>query len=235
MALPSTSVRGASVVVVAACLAGCGAGSLRHVRDWKFAGALAYDLEARAPLADDDPATTAPYDGAVEVGLRLRAGGGPGHAGYGVGVDLHAGATLPGGFAWGVGVLPAGVIGPLGDRGVWGVVGGVGLSGITGRLDPALSVPVEAFASLRLASRVGVALWLQPSWVVAGADRYDGATTVDVFDEVRAGLSLRVGRRYHRWGFGSGNGYHVGVTWTEQVDTRFVGLLLGYDLDVTSN
>ncbi len=156
-----------------------------------------------------------------------------GGVGYAGGLDLRAGASYPGGFAWSTALFPLGLSGRLGDHGLWGVVGGVAGAGITGRLDAALAVPAEAYLAVR-AGRFGVSAWVRPTWIAVGASRRDGATSLGAVDELYAGIRVRLGRSYHRWGFRSGNGYHLGLTWSELAGTRLLGVTVGYDLDVTS-
>jgi hypothetical protein len=212
-----------TLAIVAIACGACSARNFRRVDDWKFGAVLAYDAEYRRPVPDDED--VAPVDGVADGAIRVRLGGSPDRVGYAAGIDLRAGGSHPGGFAWTSTLFPLGVSGRLGDHGVWGLVGGIGGQGITGRIDAAFAVPGEAYVALRLGP-VGVSAWAQPAWIAAGRDQ-DGP-------DLRAGMTLRFGKQYHRWGFRSGNGYHLGAVYADQAGVGYVGVMIGYDLDVTS-
>src|SRR5438093_47298 len=52
--------------------------------------------------------------------------------------------------------------------------------------------------------------------------------------EEEAMLALRVGTHYTDWGFPTGNGYFVGVEGREMYDVRYVGLTIGYSIDMAT-
>jgi hypothetical protein len=213
----------------AALAAGCSARQLSSKRDWAAGGTLAYDLAYRRAF---EPG--APVDGVVTGGVRVRGVAGPSALGWAFGVDLAAGGSHPRGFAWRAVVSPVGVGVPLGRHGLAGVIAGIGGSGITGRVDSSMELPAEAFVSLRLGSRAGVTLWAQPAWLPLSDARAGGAPDIGFVDEFRAGLTFRAGRNYHKWSFRSGNGYHLGLLFAEDSDTRFAGVTVGYDLDAST-
>ncbi len=53
-------------------------------------------------------------------------------------------------------------------------------------------------------------------------------------DQLDALLALRLGRRYHDHGLASGNGYYLGATYLELEHARFVGVALGYAVDMAN-
>jgi hypothetical protein len=151
---------------------------------------------------------------------------------YHVGIDLAAGGTIrDGGFAYDVALFPAGVVVRAGRTSIVGVGVGVGFIGAIGTIDDAVTLPVEAVAELgggrvRLLARARAAY-------VAGADtRQHGAPSIAFADELDAMLGLRVGRHYKDYGFPTGNGYFLGASYRELGGARFVGVTIGYSIDM---
>jgi hypothetical protein len=220
----------AGVLAVAALVAaGCSARQLRRVVDWRAGGTVAYDVGYRRAVAETPPA-----EGVITGSFKARGFAAPSRLGYAFGVDLAAGGSHPRGFAWRTVMYPFGLGTRLGKHGVGGIVAGVGGSGISGRVPAALELPVEAFATLRLGSRLAVALWVQPAWLPLSDTRADGAPDVDFVDELRTGITFRAGRRYHQYGMRAGNGYHLGALFAEDSGARYIGVTVGYDLDVAT-
>lgn len=217
-----------AVAVLALLATGC-LSRLDRVGGWGAGGVLAMDLSYRRAVTG-----AAPVGGVVGGAIRARGFAGPSAPAYAFGVDLALGSSHPRGVAWRVAVSPLGVGGRLGDHGVVGVVGGLGASGISGHVDAALELPVEAFLTLRVGGRSAVSLWVQPAWLLFSGARQDGAPDVGFTDELRAGLTVRAGRAYDQWGVRSGNGYHLGLVAAEEHGARYVGVTIGYDLDVST-
>jgi hypothetical protein len=205
-------------LIAAAASSACSARQLSRMDRWHGGGRLAHDLAYRRAVED------APINGIVVGSIAARGFASPSRAGWAFGVDVAAGGAHPRGFAWRAAISPVGLGTRLGSHGVVGIIGGVGGSGITGRVAAALELPAELFLTLRVGSRAAVSLWVQPAWLPSESRS----------DEVRAGLTLRLGRAYHRWGFDAGNGYHLGVVASDELGARFLGATLGYDLDIAT-
>ena len=45
-------------------------------------------------------------------------------------------------------------------------------------------------------------------------------------------IGLRLGSGYDEYGFPTGNGYFIGATYRELMDTQFVGAIFGYSIDM---
>ena len=202
--------------------------------DWKGGAWLHYEA-SYVHRRDDAAMAPAAGDGMGMAGLRLR-----GFVsrklpiGYLVGIDLHAGSTNPGGFAYQADLYFAGMGVRLGGIGTMGLAAGVGASGAVGTLDDGVELPVEAFLELGLGSRIRLLGRARAVWLGAASGRADGSRTFAWTDEVDATFGVRLGRRYHEWGFPSGNGYFVGVSYRESEGARMVGGVIGYSVDVGS-
>lgn len=202
--------------------------------DWKGGAWLHYEA-SYVHRRDDAAMAPAAGDGIGMAGLRLR-----GFAsrklpiGYLVGIDLHAGSTNPGGFAYQTDLYLAGVGVRLGSLGIVGIGAGVGASGAVGTLDDGLELPVESFLELGLGARLRVLARARAVWLRAADGRDDGAPTFGWTDEVDATFGVRLGRSYREYGFPSGNGYFAGVSYRESEGARFVGGVIGYSVDVGS-
>ena len=108
--------------------------------------------------------------------------------------------------------------------GKWGMVGalvGVGVSGVSERIPFAVQLPLEVFADFGLSKYVRVHAWGVRRLIEVADDRPD---------ERGAGLQLRLNRSYEQWGFASGNGYYVGVTYDERMQTEAIGVMIGYSI-----
>lgn len=200
--------------------------------DWKGGAWLHYEA-SYVHRRDDAAMAPAAGDGIGMAGLRFR-----GFAsktlpiGYLVGIDLHAGSTNPGGFAYQADLYLAGMGVRLGALGIMGLGAGVGASGAVGTLDDGVELPVESFLELDLGTHVRVLARARAVWLQAASGRTDGSPTFGWTDEVDATFGVRLGRRYRDFGFPSGNGYFLGVSYRESEDARFVGGVIGYSVDV---
>jgi hypothetical protein len=70
------------------------------------------------------------------------------------------------------------------------------------------------------------------AYVAGAASRQSAAPSIAFADELDATLGLRLGRRYRDHGFPTGNGYFVGASYRELADARFLGLTIGYSIDL---
>ena len=84
------------------------------------------------------------------------------------------------------------------------------------------------------ARRARVLAWGRAGWTAGSPQRHDGAPSVPFADELDAMLGLRIGHHYEDYGFPTGNGYFVGVAYRELLGTRFVGLTIGYSIDMAT-
>lgn len=199
-------------------------------RDVQGGSWLHYELSAIHDVDDEGGAPRA--KDLVLAGARLHGFLGAGSTiAYHIGIDLAAGSTIDdAGFAYDVALFPAGVAVRVGRTGVIAFGAGIGAMGAVGTLDDAVTLPLEATIELgggrlRMLSRVRAAK------VLGAEGRQSGARSAPFADELEATLGLRVGHHYEDYGFPSGNGYWVGVTYRELLDARFVGLVLGYSID----
>jgi len=150
------------------------------------------------------------------------------------GLDLRAGTTNPGGFAYQTDLYLLGGGRRLGRTGLLGVAAGVGASGAVGTLDDAVDLPVEALFEANLGGRLRVLGRARAVWRLAAPGRADGAPHFGWTDELDATFAVRVGHRYRDSGIPSGNGYFVGVSYREARGAQWVGATLGYSVDVGS-
>ena len=151
---------------------------------------------------------------------------------YHVGFDGAAGSSIRrAGFAYDVALFPLGVVLRLGQTSIIGVGAGVGLSGAVGTLDDAVSMPLEAFTELG-GGRLRVIARARAAFVAKADGRQDGARTTQRVDELEAMVGLRVGRHYESFGFPSGNGYFVGISYRELEGAQLAGITLGYSIDL---
>ena len=72
------------------------------------------------------------------------------------------------------------------------------------------------------------------AWVAGAPSRHDGAPSLAFADELDATLGVRLGHHYDDYGFPTGNGYFAGATYRELLGTRFVGVVVGYSIDLAS-
>jgi len=168
----------------------------------------------------------------VLAGARLHGfvGGGK-TVGLHAGIDLAAGSTLRGaGFAYDVALFPLGVAVRFGRTSFFALGTGVGAMGAVGTIDDAVTLPVEA--TLEAGGGVRLLARVRTSWVAGATGRHDGAPSLPFADELDAMLGLRLGHHYADYGYPSGNGYFVGVTYRELLDAHWVGAAIGYSIDL---
>ncbi|MEO9156238.1 MAG: hypothetical protein ABI591_11600 [Kofleriaceae bacterium] len=157
------------------------------------------------------------------------------NVGYHIGLDLGLGATLGrhGGFAYEVGFLPVGIAVRFGQSS-WLTLGtGIVASGATGAVDDAAVLPLDVDLELD-ADRLRVIAWGRAGWTAGSPQRHDGAPSAPFADELEAMLGVRIGHHYRDYGFPTGNGGYLGVAYKELFGTRFLGLTLGYSIDMAT-
>jgi hypothetical protein len=170
------------------------------------------------------------------AGFRLHGfAGWSANIGYHIGLDLAFGATLGrhGGFAYEVGFLPIGVAVRFGESS-WLTLGtGIVSSGATGAVDDAAVLPLDVDLELET-NRVRLIAWGRAGWTAGSPQRHDGAPSAPFADELEAMVGIRIGHHYRDYDFPTGNGGYVGVAYKELFGTRFVGLTLGYSIDMAT-
>jgi len=224
-----------AVAAAALVVAGC-ARTLRRMDRLRAGASLAYDLAYTRPVDREAAPSPPPVDGVVEGGIRLRGFGGPRALGYGIGLDVAGGVSHPLGFAWRTALYPVGVGRRLGRHGMFGLLAGVAGTGVAGRLDAAFEIPVELYLHLRAGKHAGLTAFARTGWQYGADRRQHGARDLDHagLDVLRLGLTVRVGRNYHKWRMFSGNGYHLGVIASEDAHQRWLGVTFGYDADLAT-
>ena len=190
--------------------------------DWeslKGGAWLHYELTGLQAL-DDRP----PVEELVLAGARLHGYVGGEHLGFHAGLDLAAGGTVSrGGFAYDVALLPLGIAVRLGDTSMIALGGGVGALGGIPSLDGAVTLPADLTIELG-GGRVRVLGRARAAYLAGAA----------YSDELEAMLGVRVGHHYHDYGFPSGNGYFVAVSARELERVRYVGVTIGYSIDLAT-
>jgi hypothetical protein len=230
------SAAGRAGLAIAVLSAVADSAAARPFDDWKAAAALRYDLafHRRTDGADAAGEPLADLDGLALAGLRLRGLAGPHPIGLALGVDVHGGGGTGGGFAWEADLYPFGLGARLGRHGAIAILAGIGGSGVTDRIPAGAQFPIEAWAELGLGAHLRLAVWASAAWISGADAREDGAPTAPFGDELVAGAAFRIGRRFHDWGFRSGNGWFLGLEYAEQMGATFAGLTLGYSVDVAT-
>jgi len=192
---------------------------------------LHYELEGLHAVDHADAMTYPAARDFVMTSARLHGFIGGRWIGFHMGLDLGAGGSIhDGGFAYDVSLFPFGVAFRFFDTSFFTLGAGIGAAGATGTLDDAVTFPLEA----RLEVGRGIRLLgrARATYVDAAKNREGGAPFAD---ELEAMLGLRIGNAYDEYGFPTGNGYFVGATVKEQLGTRFVGLMLGYSIDMATH
>lgn len=194
--------------------------------------ALHYELTGLTTVDDGDAPPGASE--LVLAGFRLRGFvGGNASVGYLVGIDLAAGSTIrDGGFAYDVALFPIGVAVRAGATGVVSVGAGVGAIGAIGTLDDAVTLPLEAIAEF--GRRVRVIARARAAYVAGAASRQSAAPSIAFADELDAMLGLRFGKRRDHFGFLIADGYFVGAAYRELAGARFLGITVGYSVDMAT-
>jgi hypothetical protein len=143
--------------------------------------------------------------------------------GYFAGVDLAAGATRPGGFAYSPSLIPVGIGVRFGRRSLLAIGSGVSAIGATAGTDDAVVLFTELHSEIALTDRLRFLLRGSVGYALAGDSSHP--QTVD------ATLALRLGHSFDRFGATSSNGYYVGIALHEFAGLRFIGMAIGYSLD----
>jgi hypothetical protein len=197
-------------------------------------GAASLEYEASYVHAFERDAARPAPDGLGLAGARLRGQIGKSWLNYRVGLDLRAGATAPGGFAYDCDLYLAGAGILLGRWSRLGIVGGIGAAGATGTLDDVVQLPVEASLELGIGDHVRVLARGRLAWHAAARGRSDGAPSVGFADALDASLAIRLGDRKVQYGFPAGNGYYLGVAYREADGARMIGAVIGHSIDAGS-
>lgn len=196
----------------------------------RYDGAASLEYEAGYVHAYDRDGSDGP-DGLGLAGARLRGQMGSSWYNYRAGIDLRAGTTFPGGFAYDVDLYAAGLGLKLGTWSRFGIAGGVGASGATGTMDDGVQFPVEAMLELAVGGRIRLLARGRVSWLAAADTRSRGAETLPFGDELDAQLAIRFGRRWVNYGYPVGNGYYLGVNYREAESAKMVGFVIGHSID----
>jgi hypothetical protein len=212
--------------------------AVAHARPWtdvrELQGAtwLHYELTALTDVDDTMRGSGLGARQLVLAGARLHGFVGEGDTiGYHLGFDFALGGTIhDGGFAYDVALFPVGIGVRFGRTGVVAFGAGVQAMGATGTIDDAVALPLETTIELgggrlRLLARGRV------GYIAGAPGRQSAAPSVPFADELDATVGLRIGEHYEDWGFPSGNGYFLGVSYRELAGTRFAGLVIGYSID----
>jgi hypothetical protein len=205
-------------------------GGVAHAQmpDLQGAAQLHYELEGLHAVDHADAMTYPAARDFVMATARLHGFLGGKSIAFHMGLDLGAGGTIhDGGFAYDVSLFPLGVAFRFFETSFFTLGAGIGAAGATGTLDDAVTFPLEA----RLEVGRGIRLLARgrATYVDAARDREGGAPLTD---ELEGMLGLRIGNGYDEYGFPTGNGYFVGATFKEQLGARFMGLIIGYSIDM---
>jgi len=175
-----------------------------------------------------------PIDDLILVGAKLHGFvGASDNVQYHAGFDLAGGATIAqGGFAYDCALFPLGVAVRFGDTSFLALGTGVSFMGATRSLDDALLLPLEATLELDLTRRLRFLGRVRASYEAGAPARHDGAPSIAFADELEAMAGIRVGHKYTDYDTPSGNGYFVAASYRELEGTRFLGVTLGYSIDL---
>lgn len=229
--------RRAPYIAVALALAGSSAraGVFDHVEDAQGVAWLHYELTDWHDVQDTGPPSLRQgFDDLVLAGARLHGFVGGGSVGYHAGIDLAAGSTISrGGFAYDVALFPLGIGVRFGETSFVAFGTGVGAMGAVGTIDDAVTLPLEVNAELG-GGPVRVLARARASYVAGASGRHDGAPSIPFADELDAQLGVRVGAHGHADGFPWGNGYFLGAAYREMAGSRYLGVVIGYSIDVAT-
>jgi hypothetical protein len=193
------------------------------------------DSPTTAPGSPNTPSSAPPrVSELILAGSRVNALLGTRHIGYHVGADLAFGTTLrTAGFAYDLALFPIGAGLRLGATSAVMLGAGIGANGAVGALDDAITFPIELTGEFD-AGRARLLTRGRLTYLVAAPGRARGAPTTSFADEIEALLALRIGHHYDSHGFPTGNGYFAGIAYRELLGARFLGLTIGYSLDVAT-
>jgi hypothetical protein len=163
--------------------------------------------------------------GAFELRTRLDIGKNPT---YCAGLDGEIGGSDRG-AVYGVTAYPIGVGGRWGAGSTLSLCGGSGFDGVVGAVPLAARFPAE----LSIATSLGPirpVLWARPSWI-AGAESRRQGSSISFVDEIELGLLVRLSPEHRYWAeMNAGGGFALGVAYREFMGTRYLAVLLGFDL-----
>lgn len=198
--------------------------------DWDGGALLSYDLRYLR-LSEDD--AIGDLSEVMDAGLTTRAFAGKGALGIAVGLDLHMGGGLSGGFAHEANLYPLGYGVPLGSWGFIGAVTGVGVSGVTDRIPFGWQWPVETYLELDLGKKFHLTAASSYRWIGGAAERQTehGLTP----DERVVRVDLRFNRAHRKFDVASGNGYYVGFYSVQRMDETFYGVAIGYAIHMVTD
>ena len=187
-----------------------------------------------ASPSPDPPSSPPRFSELILAGTRVNGLLGTRHVGYHIGADLAFGSTLgSSGFAYDLALFPLGVGLRLGATSALMLGAGIGASGAVGTLDDAITFPIELTGEFD-AGRARLLTRGRLTYLAAAPGRAHGAPTTSLTDEIEALIALRIGHHYDSYGFPTGNGYFAGIAYRELLGARFVGLTIGYSLDVAT-
>lgn len=198
-----------------------------------------YELTAShdvAPPAASPPAAEPPprFSELALAGVRLHGLIGDRRWGYHLGLDLAAGSTLrAAGLAYDVALLPIGGGVRLGATSALMLGVGIGATGAVATIDDALTFPIELAGEFG-SGRARVLARARISYLEAARARAHRSTILGFGDEAEAMIGLRIGHHQDQWHLASGNGYFAGLAYRELSGARFVGLTIGYSIDIAS-
>jgi hypothetical protein len=203
----------------------------RAMDRWQGGAWLHYELTGLHATAMDCECVA---DDLILAGARLHGFiGANASIAYHIGADILLGSTVrEGGFAYDLALFPVGVLVRAGKTSIIGFGAGIGGMGAVGTIDDALTVPVEMTVEIGFGKRVRLLSRTRITYNALAPTRQSGADSIAFADELDALLGLRIGRYYDDYGFPSGNGYFVGVSYRELAGGQMVGLTIGYSIDL---
>lgn len=198
----------------------------RAMDRWQGGAWLHYELTGLASDASPDEL--------ILSGVRLHGFlGANASIAYHIGADILLGSTVnDAGFAYDLALYPVGVLVRAGKTTIVGFGAGIAGMGAVGTLDDTFAVPLEMTTEIGIGRRLRILSRTRVQWNAVAASRQSGAESIPFADELDAMLGLRIGRYYDDYGFPSGNGYFVGVSYRELGRGQMIGLTIGYSIDL---
>jgi hypothetical protein len=180
-----------------------------------------------------DPGPSPRFTELVLAGARFHGLMGSERVGYHAGLDLAAGSTLRrSGLAYDVALLPIGAGLRLGDTSALMLGAGIGAMGAVGTIDDAVTFPIELTGefggAIRILARARI------SYLAGATGREGRSPALSFADEAEAMLALRLGHAHDLDGYPTGNGYFAGFAYRDLYGSRFVGLTIGYSIDLAT-
>lgn len=214
-----------AVAAICTCVAAC----VRQGKTPKLSGAAWVRLYAQYDrVVSDERVADLDNRGTIGVAGRGLLGG---KLAYCAGFEASFGGS-EGAFVYDANLYLLGAGVRLGKVAHLSVCLGAGLSGAAGALPFSWQLPIEASLAFNLGRRVRPAVWARGVRMLGAGPRRDGSRSLDVVDEgsVTAGVRIGRSRRYRR--LSTGNGYYLGVTLSELVGARFIGVTFGHGINV---